>query len=100
MDLAIIILAILLVAFAMMLFNRTNTLSDINYELQKEIEDTKRLRRQEVHNNTVLLNKNRELKGVIEEIKDIISGPKTLPEKEDIIKRLLFSAKNNNPINK
>lgn len=93
MDLAMIILAILLVAFAIILFNKTNQLSDINFELQKENEELRRLRRNEVSNNTVLLNKNRELK-------DIISSPKTLPEKEDIIKELLFSAKNNNPINK
>lgn len=98
MDLALIILAILLVGFAIMLFNKTNELSDINYDLEKEIEELKRLRCQEVHNNTVLLNKNRELKGFMEEIKDIVSSSKTLPEKEDKLKELLFLAQKSNSV--
>lgn len=89
MTIAITILSVIVMLLSLSLADKTRELDKINSELAKENSDLKRLRRQEVHNNTVLLDKNRKLTRTITRAHDIIFSRKTLPEKEDELKELL-----------
>ena len=93
MIIAVIILAMLMAVLSIMLLLRANMLDKMNYDLMKELGETKRLRRQEVHNNTILLNKNRELIKTISKAHNIVFSNKTLPGKEDELKELLSFVK-------
>ena len=85
----ITILSIIVILLSLSLMDKTRELTKINTNLRKENRELKRLRQQEVHNNTVLLDKNRELIKTITEAHDIIFSRKTLPDKEDELKELL-----------
>lgn len=89
MTIAITILSVIVILLSLSLMDKTRNLIKINTNLRKENKELKRLRQQEVHNNTVLLNKNRELIKTITEAHDIIFSKKTLPDKEDKLKELL-----------
>ena len=89
MTIAIAILSIIVVLLSLNLMVKINELTKINNNLTKENSDLKRLRRQEVHNNTILLDKNRGLTKTITKAHDIVFSRKTLPEKEDELKELL-----------
>lgn len=89
MTIAITILSVIVMLLSLSLADKTRELVKINSELAKENSDLKQLRRQEVHNNTILLEKNRKLTKTITKAHDIIFGKKTLPDKEDELKELL-----------
>lgn len=79
-------------------------------ELQREIDETddeieklsknyeERLER-EIHNNIVIVEKNRKLQEKIYQIEDLILGQRTDSEVREKIKELLFSYENNNQKN-
>lgn len=49
-----------------------------------------------VNNNTILINKNRNLQGIIYQIEDLVTGQRTDREVRAKIKELLLSGKNSN----
>ena len=95
MDLAIIILCVLLVILSIKLFNKADTLNSINEELKDKNNELKELRRQEVSNNTLLLEHNRKVQKILVEISNIVNSKITLIDKEDKIKELLSNIDNN-----
>ncbi len=58
-------------------------------DITQENAELRKLRMQEVHNNTVLVNKNRELQAFKYAIEDIVNGNRTAEEKMDKIIELL-----------
>lgn len=68
-TLILLLIAILLIILAKNKTDEANEKAQRTIELQnQEIEDLKRLRLQEVHNNTVLVNENRELIKAVKEL--------------------------------
>ena len=64
-------------------------------EINEEIEELRQLRRQEINNNTILVNKNRILQNFYITVKDLINSNELMITKIDKIKELTQDQKSN-----
>lgn len=92
----IAILVIIVLYMIVLSASKTSELEEEKYKVDRNItkmvqenEELRALREQEIHNNTILLNKNKELQGRIYQIEDIINGKRIDTEARAKIKELL-----------
>lgn len=75
-----------------------NEINEVDDEIEKLSSNYKEQIQTAIHNNVVLLEKNKELQNFRTDVENIIFGKRTVEEKVEKIE-LLFSGKNNNSKN-
>ena len=94
-----IIFVLILIGFILCLIDDINKMSKLNEKLQGQVKSRYEKIEELRHDMTIVLNRNTRLEYLFQEMQEVMESSKTLPEKEDAIKELLSSAKNNNSAN-